>query len=69
MRLVVDKIEGPYYIDIVLSSDELEKMRFGEMIEGMFSQKGQRFYVGTRMQRNYDEKESQGQDWESDEGV
>lgn len=57
MRLVVEEIDGPIYIDVVISPEELEKMRFGEMIDTSMIASGYRFYVGVRMDSTYEKED------------
>lgn len=50
MRLHVDRLEfevdGPFYIDVILSADELDRIRSGEMVHTSSAVKGIRFYAG-----------------------
>lgn len=65
MRLVIDELYddtyGPYYIDVVVSIDELEKIKLGEMVNTMHNLNGKRFYVGVIKQgrENYEENISE----------
>ena len=61
MRLIIDELEGPYYMDIVLFPDEIERIKLGEMIDTHGCVNGKQFYVGARMMGKYSyEKED---DW------
>lgn len=65
MRLLIDELEGPFYIDIVLSPDEVERMKDGEMVDAFYAIGLKRFYIGTRMDREYfHEKEN---DWSEED--
>jgi hypothetical protein len=70
MRLIIDdlndEIFGPYYIDVILSADELQRIGSGEMVSTMLDLNGKRFYVGALKQgrqKNYEEEN----DWQQDE--
>jgi hypothetical protein len=73
MKLVVDDlhdpIHGPFYMDILLSPDELDRIRSGEMISCSQEIQGKRFYVGAlRQGRFFYEREDiweEGQNTES----
>lgn len=63
MMLVIDELDGPYYMDVVLSSDEIDRIRLGEMVDGYACVGGRSFYVGARMHGRYEyEKDS----WEEE---
>ena len=62
MRLVIDEPvdvkSGPFYIDILLSACDLDRIRSGEMISAFETVKGKRFYIGAlREGRFFYEKE------------
>ncbi len=68
MRLIIDDlhdpVSGPFYMDILLSVDELDRIKSGEMISCSDMVQGKRFYVGAlRQGRFYYEKSI---DWEEE---
>lgn len=79
MKLIIDDLHedcyGPYYIDVILSEQELENIKSGEMVSTMLDLHGKRFYVGALKQGRqefYEEEinwKEDGQDFESDEEV
>ena len=57
MRLIADDLDDTYYMDVVLSAEEIERMRMGEMIDTVLQLANRTYYVGARIQRGYDEEE------------
>lgn len=57
MKLVVDDlhdpIRGPFYMDILLTADELDRIKSGEMVSCAESVQGKRFYVGALRQGRF----------------
>lgn len=73
MRLFVDRLEfeidGPYYIDVILSAEELDRIRSGEMVNTAQTVGNRRFYVGAILQRKTrHEKESINEEESTHEG-
>ena len=80
MKLIIDdlrdEIYASYYIDIILSEQELENIKSGEMVSTMLDLNGKRFYIGALKQGRQEfyeeeinwEKEDR-QNFESDEGI
>ncbi|HXN74962.1 MAG TPA: hypothetical protein VN855_00535 [Candidatus Acidoferrum sp.] len=72
MNVEVDEIEGPYYMDVVLSPSDVDKIKFGEMVDGFACVNGKRFYVGARMDRSFEYEKKDlwiEENWESDDRV
>ncbi len=69
MRLVIDDfhegIYNPYYIDVILSDAELDRIRAGEMVNTALEINGKRFYVGALKQGIQDYEEKSREDCES----
>lgn len=63
MRIILDEIEGAVYGDLVISSKELERLKYGEMIEGESFFKYKRYYLGIRMQGDWDYEEEENDFW------
>jgi hypothetical protein len=68
MRLVIDELEGPYYMDVVLSPEEVERMKLGEMIDGCACINGKTFYVGARMNGRFQYEKEDSWPEEDQEG-
>jgi hypothetical protein len=73
MRLVIDdlddRIRGPFYMDISLSADELDRIKSGEIISGCEEIQGKRFYIGIlRQGRFFYDKEDIWEEGENQEG-
>jgi hypothetical protein len=58
MLIILDQINDVIYGDIVLSPQEIGKMRTGEMLEGKATFQGKKIYIGVRLQGLWDEDES-----------
>ena len=48
MRIIIEDIDGVFYLDFILTEDEAEDMLKGKLLEGMTTVKSRRFYVGIR---------------------
>lgn len=48
MRIIIEDIDGVFYLDFILSEDEAESMIEGRLLEGMSTVKSRRFYIGIR---------------------
>jgi hypothetical protein len=57
MRIIFDEVDGAIYGDIIISSKELQRMKFGEMVDGLGIHQYRRFYLGVRLQGAYDDEE------------
>lgn len=62
MKLVGDDLEETYYIDVILATNELDRLRMGEMIDAYMRIGGKAVFIGTRMDRSYNEKELEWED-------
>ena len=54
MKIVSDNIDGEVYVDVLFSSEEVEEILLGEMVSGNHRMEGKRFYIGARLQRDWD---------------
>ena len=57
MKIYSEEIEGSKYTDIVLSQSEINKLRSGEMVQGVQHEGLHRNYVGLRVDDRYMENE------------
>jgi len=57
MHILLDEVDGSIYGDIIISSKELQRMKYGEMIDGLGIHEYRRFYLGIRLQGAYDDEE------------
>ena len=55
MRIILEEIDYSYYIDAVLSEDDVEKLKEGNMLTGETVHKRRKYYVGVRLQGEFDE--------------
>lgn len=60
MRLICETLDDTLFVDVILNSDELDCMRFGEMIEAQQKTLGFKIMVGARMngRSNYGQEEA-----------
>jgi hypothetical protein len=65
MQIILERIDGAIYGDLILSSKEIEEMSMGEMINGEACFGRKKIYLGVRL-RGYNE-ESEESDQNSDE--
>ena len=49
MKMIVDDLEDAYYMDIVISDEEIKKIKSCGMAECRVTCGGKRFYVGVRI--------------------
>jgi len=63
MQIVIEMIEGCAYADIIISAKELERMKYGEMVDGQGMCRRRRCYVGVRL-RNVWEDDYEEEKWE-----
>lgn len=57
-------IDGAYYSDVIISSTELDQMRYGEMINGIGMCRKKRCYVGVRVRNIYEDLDYEESEWE-----
>lgn len=53
MRIIIEDIDGVFYLDFILSQEETESMLEGRLLEGMTTVKSRRFYIGIRSGENW----------------
>jgi hypothetical protein len=63
MQILIEMIEGSAYADIIVSAKELERMKYGEMVDGHSMLGKKRCFVGVRM-RNVWEDDYEEESWE-----
>ena len=49
MRIILEEVEGSFYMDIILSEEENKDLIDGKLAEGITLMKSRRFYVGVRI--------------------
>jgi hypothetical protein len=64
MQIIIDTVDGECYADVIMSSNELDRMRFGEMIDGIGMYRHRRCYVGVRLRNIYEEAFYEEDEWE-----
>lgn len=73
MQIIVDEIDGIYYADVILTPNDMQHIRQGEMLTNDVIYKHRKCYVGVRLQGewDYDEKpvKRKGQGEEGDDGI
>jgi hypothetical protein len=71
MRIIIDEVDNSNYMDIILTPNDMKKIRVGEMTLGEFTFKYRKFYVGIRLQGEWDDddEEETNQSSQGDEGV
>lgn len=57
MQIIVDEIDGIFYCDIVMSPNEIVRVKRSETIEGQAIHRKRKCYVGVRMAGQWDEEE------------
>jgi hypothetical protein len=53
MRIIIEDIDGVFYLDLILTEDEADSMVKGKLLEGMTTVKSRRFYIGVRSGENW----------------
>lgn len=66
MQIILEKIDGQIYGDILLSPKEISEMNMGEMINGEVIFARKKCYLGVRLRGYWDNYEEQ-KDCECDE--
>lgn len=56
MRIIADEVDGAYYVDIVLTPDEMKRVKQAETINGQLILKHRKYYVGVQLQGFWDEE-------------
>jgi hypothetical protein len=51
--VILEQVDGPYYVDIALSSEDIDRIRFGEMVAVEKVFKNKRFYVAALLEGPY----------------
>jgi hypothetical protein len=62
MRIVPEKIDDSYYVDIIVNQEELRDLRNREMIEGIMILESQRYHVGIFLQGNWEYEEDESEE-------
>jgi hypothetical protein len=57
MFIVSDNVDGSYYIDLIINSDELKRLQKSEMISGQVMIRKKRFFLGIRLKGTWDNEE------------
>ena len=58
MKIVLDRVEGCYYGDILLSEKDIEKILQGETVEASSTHNKMRYSLGCILRKGLDEEES-----------
>ena len=60
MRTIAEEVDGSYYLDVILTPEEVTELLNGYVIEGMTLVKIKRFYLGLRVGEKWVYKDSKG---------
>ncbi len=59
MRIVEDEIDHIHYLDLILAPEDIRKIVKNEMICGSLNVKRRHFYIGIRLQGEWDDEEDE----------
>lgn len=59
MNIIVDDVDGTYYVDLVVSPSELKRLKRNEMVTGQMLLKHRKYYMGIRLQGTWDYEEDE----------
>lgn len=62
MLTISDEVDGSFYVDIVLSLDEIKNIKLGEMICGETVIRKRKYHIGVRLHGQWDEESSKSED-------
>lgn len=54
MHIIIDEIDGAFYSDLVLSPQEVKRIKQNEMVNGQVIFRRRKCYVGIRLQGLWD---------------
>lgn len=57
MNVIIEEVDGNFYMDVVLSPEEIKRIKRSENIDAQAIFKRRKWYVGARMQGYWDEEE------------
>jgi len=67
MRIILDTVDDSCYGDIIISLDEIERLKMGEMIDNVTVYEGRKYYLGIRLNGTWengkDEDIRNEEDW------
>jgi len=72
MQIIIDEIDNIYYADLILTPNDIQQLRVGDMVTQNLTYKHRKCYVGVRLQGEWDyDKEVKRRDegLQGDEGV
>jgi len=60
MQIIVEEIDGTFYIDVILRDSDIHRLRLDEMVEDTIQNNNQTFSIGVRLS---DVIDTQQEDW------
>jgi hypothetical protein len=59
MRLILDTVDVSFYGDIILTPQELDRLKTGEMVDTVTVYEGRKFYLGVRLNGIWEHNEKE----------
>lgn len=59
MFSVVEEVEGAYYIEIVITEEELRELQKKDLIECLINIRGRRQHISVRLQSQWDDDDEE----------
>lgn len=59
MFSVVEEVDGAYYIEIVITEEELRELQKKDLIECLINIRGRRQYISVRLQSQWDDDDEE----------
>lgn len=57
MKIIIEEVDGAYYSDLILSPEELKRLKRNETVDAQAIYKRRKIYVGVRLQGIWDYNE------------
>ena len=66
MITIAEEIEGNFYIEIVLTAQEMKNMIKAEMVEGSVILRKRKYYIAVRIKGEWDDEQEEDEVWQDE---